>query len=329
MKLLVTMDTEEDDAWGRTRPFRTENVRFLPRFQGLCERHGLKPTWLCTAPILEDPRFADAIGPAVESGRAEVGVHLHPWSCPPFREDELRNPPIPEFPHELPIEVFRGKIAHLVERARAAFGRPPACYRAGRWGFAEPQVPILLELGLRVDCSVTPHQSWRRLVGRPDGRGGPDFRSAPLVPYWIDPADVRRPGDSRLLELPMTVLHPKGPFAGRPETWRILQRWESALPSQLLGRVGWAPILFRPWPGRPVKTLLQMADCARRLGLPYIMLMLHSSELMPGGSPYFPDEPAVERLHALLEALFDRLERSGVGGATLSEFARPLLADRP
>jgi hypothetical protein len=32
--------------------------------------------------------------------------------------------------------------------------------------------------------------------------------------------------------------------------------------------------------------------------------MIHSSELMPGGSPYFPDSRSVERLYEDLEAVF-------------------------
>jgi hypothetical protein len=43
---LVTIDTEGDDLWSRPREIGTRNAAFLPRFQALCEEHGLKPTWL-------------------------------------------------------------------------------------------------------------------------------------------------------------------------------------------------------------------------------------------------------------------------------------------
>jgi hypothetical protein len=60
---------------------------------------------------------------------------------------------------------------------------------------------------------------------------------------------------------------------------------------------------------------------ARALELPYLMLMFHSSELMPGGSPYYPDAASVERLYALLADLFSALSREGVAGATVTGFA--------
>ena len=41
---LVTIDTEGDDLWSRPREIGTRNAAFLPRFQALCEAHGLKPT---------------------------------------------------------------------------------------------------------------------------------------------------------------------------------------------------------------------------------------------------------------------------------------------
>ena len=57
------------------------------------------------------------------------------------------------------------------------------------------------------------------------------------------------------------------------------------------------------------------------LRLPYVQLMIHSSELMPGGSPYNPDEKSIEYLYSQLEALFTYLKAKQVEGQTLLEFA--------
>jgi hypothetical protein len=51
----------------------------------------------------------------------------------------------------------------------------------------------------------------------------------------------------------------------------------------------------------------------------YAEFMLHSSELMPGGSPTFPDDASIEKLYADLEWLFARVGRV-FDGVTLSEF---------
>jgi hypothetical protein len=58
-------------------------------------------------------------------------------------------------------------------------------------------------------------------------------------------------------------------------------------------------------------------------------LTIHSSELMPGGSPNFPTAESVERLYETLEGLFARAGQR-VEGMTLNEFysRRCLEADR-
>jgi hypothetical protein len=51
----------------------------------------------------------------------------------------------------------------------------------------------------------------------------------------------------------------------------------------------------------------------------YAEFILHSSELMPGGSPTFRDEASIENLFADLEQLFEHT-RGRFHGATLAEF---------
>lgn len=327
MDLLITIDTEEDDAWSGRQVVETENIRFLPRFQELCDRFAFPPTWLTDEPMLADPRFAEALGPAVAAGRAEVGAHLHPWSCAPFPCDRLPDQSEQVYPHELDEREFRAKMERISMLIESRFGQRAISYRAGRWGFVPEHIPWLLDLGIRVDCSVTPRISWRRHIGRRGGAGGVDFRGAPEVPYWVDPDDVRRPGRSALLELPLTVFYLAGPFArGGPTLRRVGDRIRYTPAGRALSRIGWTAIPFRPWPGRGLGRLLAFVDAAERERRPYLMLMFHSSELMPGGSPYNPDAAAVEAMYVQLEALFARLKARGVHGATLRAFAAPYLS---
>ena len=51
-------------------------------------------------------------------------------------------------------------------------------------------------------------------------------------------------------------------------------------------------------------------------------MMLHSSELMPGGSPYNRTPGAVDDLFRRLETTFTHLASRGVEGMTLTDFAR-------
>ena len=322
MHLLITIDTEEDDAWSGQQRIATENVRFVSRFQALSERFGFRPTWLTDEPVLSDPRFADALGASVAEGNAEIGAHLHPWSCRPFPGDALPDQSEQVYPHELSEADFRAKMERIVGLILDRFGQRPVSYRAGRWGFVREHIPWLLDLGIRVDCSVTPHISWRRHPGKRGGRGGIDFRGAPRVPYWVDPANLLVPGRGEMLELPLTVSYLGGPFS-HPALRPAGNRLRYTPLGAVFRRLGWTAIPFRPWPGRSTEVLLGFLREAERSGLPYLMLMFHSSELMPGGSPYNPDEDSVERMYLQLETLFESLRSRGLEGATLTQFSDP------
>ena len=54
MKFILTIDTEGDNQWDHGRALTVENIRYIPRFQKLCERYLIRPTYLVTSEICED-----------------------------------------------------------------------------------------------------------------------------------------------------------------------------------------------------------------------------------------------------------------------------------
>jgi hypothetical protein len=64
-----------------------------------------------------------------------------------------------------------------------------------------------------------------------------------------------------------------------------------------------------------MKTILQQVVRQNR---PCATLATHSSELMPGGSPFFPTADSIERLYDRLEILFAAAK--DFQGMTLAEF---------
>jgi hypothetical protein len=58
-------------------------------------------------------------------------------------------------------------------------------------------------------------------------------------------------------------------------------------------------------------------------------MMFHSSELMPGGSPFRPDARSVRDLLNCLDTFFTHVARCGGGFATLSELAGVILSGPP
>ena len=321
MRFIITVDTEEDNQWTKQPIVSTKNAEYIPKFQKMAEKFGLKPTYLVTYGMSRNEKLQNYLSRKVEEGLAEVGAHLHPWANPPYSElfyEESRDHPMP---HELSPREFREKISMLVSSIKEGFGTTPISYRAGRWGFDETNVEALLESGIRVDSSVTPNISWRHLTGIPGGKGGMNYLHAPCKPYFLDRNDITREGSSQLLEVPVTVLFTRFPFKHSHLLRNYFRTHRETILIRALDRMGFGPHWLRPYPHYTSRTLIQVYRTVKELNLSVAVMMLHSSELMPGGSPYYPDRTSVERLYMKLRELFGYVERDGVKGMTLGEFA--------
>lgn len=73
---LITIDTEGDNLWSRPRVITTRNAAFLPRFQALCEKFGLKPTYLTNYEMAISQEFVEFGRDSLRGGAAEIGRSL-------------------------------------------------------------------------------------------------------------------------------------------------------------------------------------------------------------------------------------------------------------
>jgi len=206
MYFIVTVDTEADNQWARKENISLENLKSLPRFQRLAEEYSFRPTYLITYEVAENLEAMRLLSDWQNSGQAEIGAHLHPWTNPPYEKDIAWERQVHRFPSELSDKELESKLGALTEKITKNLGQAPVSYRAGRWGFDTRQVRMLEKLGYLADCSITPLVSWAATKGDPTGSGGPDFRAAPISPYYLDYESVIHSGGSKILEVPLTVL---------------------------------------------------------------------------------------------------------------------------
>jgi len=308
---IITVDTEGDDIWSHPREITTRNARFLPRFQSLCERYGYRPVYLTNYEMASSDEFVEFGRDVLKRGTGEIGMHLHAWNSPPLvslTEDDVRHHP---YLIEYPDGVMREKIRFMTGLLEDRFGQSIVSHRAGRLGFDGRYAAMLLEAGYRVDCSVTPGVDWSTTPGAPSGVGGPDYRRFPGTPYFLSPHDIATPAPRGLLEVPVTVA--TGALY-RAAAWAYCIPILGAILNRLSPLHSWVSPGENDLPG-----MLRAAHAARASSAGCVELMVHSSELMPGGSPTFPNDAAIERLYANLEALFDDLS-AWCRGMTLSEF---------
>jgi hypothetical protein len=300
--LLLTVDVEEDmPDWKITDPTTTANARALPAMQAMCEELGVAPTYLCDYPMVTQPSAAAVLTDLARGGRCEIGTHLHPWNTPPFPgipgvdADERQ---LPYYLSQLGPERFARKLETLTAAIADLTGRRPVSFRAGRYGIDAATLAELPRQGYTTDTSVTP------LVHH-FADGGPDFRSAPLVPYFPSAADVCRRGELPIVEIPVSIgLTRRVPGFLRSAYVKIpaKTRIRGLLSRDFLGLVDFAWL----YPARfDMELMSRAATTLAESGVPFLNVFLHSSELIPGASSLIRTEADAEGCRARLREILE------------------------
>lgn len=318
MKFLITIDTEADNQWKHGIDLTTKNIEYVPRFQVLCTKYDIKPTYLVTSEICENIYAKRIFTEYSNMGQAEIGAHLHSWTTPPFLDNDgyRYNDHNHAFATEMPDNLLKEKLTNLTEQIKTSFGKQPVSFRSGRYGFNEKVAHQLIEIGYKVDSSVTPFSNWQSYKGIPGGIGGPDFMNSSNFPYTIANTS------GSILEVPVTILPTKWPLSYNHELARsFFRKVEDSFILKVIRKLMLAnqPLWLRPYKFSKIELFTQIVNEAKRLKLPFLVMMFHSSELMPGGSPYWANEKEIEILYRLLEEFFLFLQDNNIEFITLNE----------
>jgi hypothetical protein len=309
---LITIDTEGDNLWANPKRNTTHNAKYLFRFQELCEKYQLKPTYLTNYEMANSAVFQSLGKQIINDNTGEIGMHLHAWDMPPsfhLTENDLRYHP---YLIEYPKKIMQEKIKIMTDCLENTFGVKMISHRAGRWSFNETYANLLIENGYKVDCSVTPHVSWKAVSGDPKQSGGSDFTHFPDCAYFIDPQNISKPGKSSFLEIPVTIKNNSA----------FVNLLSSIFHRPLIVRRAFNYVFPKLWlrpDGRNLKKMKFLVKNEKINNKKYVEFMLHSSEFMPGGSPRFRTELSIEKLYKILDELFCEASFH-YKGCTLSEF---------
>ncbi len=294
---IVTVDTEGDNLWDWKpgKEITTENTLYIPRFQELCEKYGFMPVYLTNYEMAKDDRFVAYAGQKAKEGKCEIGMHLHAWNTPPeyVLEDRFGgNPYITEYP----AEIIEQKVVTMMNLLQDRFEQPIVSHRSGRWATNDIYFEALVKNGIRVDCSVTPELNLSKIPGY-SCHCGNDYSKAPKGIYEIYPG---------LLEVPMTTKRVRCCKAGN-------------LPHRIKALLWGAEMWLRPIldSAAYMQTLTQRV--IREDGGDCLEFMVHSSELMPGASPYFKTKEDIENMYVILENYFVYVSSLGYTGCTLQD----------
>jgi hypothetical protein len=177
---------------------------------------------------------------------------------------------------------------------------------------------ILGRLGYQVDTSVIPFNSF-------ESESGPDFARAPVHPYFLEGADICQPHDTGfLLEVPVSYGFNRSNFrwAQRVLNTAMTPAFRRFRAVGILDRLGVVRrIKFSPEQAG-ARAMKRLVDIYRRQGIPCLVMMMHSSSLCAGYSPYCSTEEELERFYSDMRATFDYcVKRRQLPTQSLGEFA--------
>jgi hypothetical protein len=310
MKLVVTIDTEEDN-WAEFRPTgqTVRNIQRIPGLQRLFDDFGVTPTYLVTHAVAADEAASGVLRSIVAAGRCEVGAHCHPWNTPPFHEPESRHPRRDSMLCNLPAWLQHAKIARLHETIERSLGLRPVTFRCGRWAFSPTVSQHLADLGYRIDTSVTPYMNWT-------DDHGPDFSTISPRPFRLAPL---------LVEVPVTIGFLQSNFALRNLALRaVLRRPVNRLRlAGVLYRLGLASKVWLSPEVSTARQMIRLTKQVRRESYGVLNLTFHSPCLQAGLTPFVRSRADERRLVRRLREYLTFARSVGITPITLSEAAVP------
>ena len=287
--IIITVDTEGDNlwAWKPGKEIKTNNSSFIEPFQEVCEKYRFYPVYLTNYEMATSDEFVAFGKEKSKDNLCEIGMHLHAWNSPPDYElngEYGGNPYITEYP----IGVIREKHKYLYNLIYEKFGVKPVSYRAGRWATSQDLFKVLDELHIKVDCSFTPGIN-HNIPGK-TVRFANDYRSVRKDAFFVT---------ENLLEVPMTSR------ASRSINGDNMRR-------KIANLVKGERIWLRP-ALQTKEEMCRLINLVVDEGTDYLMFMIHSSELMPGGSPYCRTQADVDSLLEKLDETFSYVSEFGKG----------------
>lgn len=328
LRFVVTVDTEADDAWERPDDVKVSNILQLERFQDLCDKYDIVPTYLLAYECATRDEALKILKPLSENRRCEIGHHLHVWTTPPFQRAGPTGVDldwIQAFQFQLPDSLFVEKAECLRQAIEENFGRSPTSHRAGRWGIDQRTVDWLAGAGFVVETSMRKGIRLRNLG--PEVTAITSKRRIEATEYGLRKNPYFWPGHSTngnsqlVVEIPATVDAPDD-FASNTMLRYLALKWPGEpFLFRVYRKLGGLGRLY-PDPAKPPGEMPRIIERAIKRGETVINLMLHSSELALHCSPFTKTQEDSAGVWQHLEEAFRYARDRDIVSEGLTDVAR-------
>jgi hypothetical protein len=317
MKLIITIDTEEDN-WARYSATENtvNNIERIIQLQRLFDKFKVTPTYLISFPVATNKRSVQILKRIHGEGKCEIGMHCHPWNTPPLKLKERI------IEHDtmlcnLPEEIQFQKLSLLHEVICENFGVNPVSFRAGRYGFGPGVGRSLSRLAYRVDSSVTPYVSWA-------GYQGPDYTNFGPEPFrFCDRGLLPKNSMGALLQVPVTIGFLQANFNLCNWLTKIVDK-PVIRKTRLKGIMDRIGVLNKVWLSPELSDTNSMIKLAKRMEknkFPCLNMTFHSTSLIKGMSPFVRSEEEEVKFYKKIEDFLIYAQNSKFEPITLSKFS--------
>lgn len=315
--LIVTIDTECDKGtkWKVKQPLQFTNIYeglnnlLLPVFT----EFEVQPTYLLSPEVLLDSKSMTFFN---SLQNAELGAHLHSEFIEPYSNYNTLH--TSRFQFELTYETEYQKLSNLTQLFTRSTGKKPVSFRAGRFGISKNTLRILESLDYKIDCSVTPFLWWMN-----KDKQGVNFLGAPVQPYFPDRDNISQEGNSKILEVPVTIINRQmmklpGSLLRNLNPLKKHQRILLSLTNSIKNNT-W----LRPTYSSADQMIRLVKFCNQYFINQdiFLCMMFHSNEYQLNTSPYSLTRESLNTLSDRLRLFLEFTAKSGIKSIRLSSVA--------
>jgi hypothetical protein len=308
---IFSIDTEPDcpDWTGFDKnQLEFKNFDSLERLWGLANKYKIPVTFYVTWSSASNEKALEWLFKFKKDLNCEIAAHLHPSDTPPFSTIETDNI------LKLKSDELESKFDSLHMKISEIYGKPKS-FRGAAWTIDNRTVTLLEKYGYTSDSSVSPGVSWKIKARQ-------DWSKSPEKPYILDRLSPGKRGVSNLLEIPVSIHSIVPPLLRiTGNTGSLMSMPLSSRESfvfQIIKRLSIRPKWIRPAFTRWEVMKKVIDSCSLKTGLAHAMA--HSSEFVPGASPYNMNKWSHNKIWERLELLFSYIRSNDFVPVTVSEY---------
>jgi len=304
---FFTVDTEIDKSpnWkiAKSNYFDSINYGVKKLLYPLLSKYNIKSTFLLSPEVLEDNHTVEILK-SIQTPETEFGTHLHSEFIEPQRslfKYNMGGNLADKFQNEYNKEIEFLKLKNLTNIFKEKFNYNPLSFRAGRYAKSSFTNKFLIELGYKVDSSITPGLKWKN--------------NSAIVDYSYHNNDLKiiKNNNNLLYCLPISI-HNKNIYFNR-------LFYNDKIYSKIICKI-FKKYVGYDWLRPAYNKQFNLDFFFNKYHQEFYVFIMHSNELGLNTSPYIKNNIDLNKLLNCLENLFKYINAHQIKSKNLKDIVK-------